>query len=255
MDVARISSELVAWIKERGEEAGAKGAVMGISGGVDSALVAVLCKGAFPDNVLGLIMPCHSQPEDAKFAHLVAKECQIPVRTVDLSHVFDALLAGIGHGDTGGETCRDASHVSSSPVTSAVTNIKPRLRMTTLYYFASRLNYLVVGTGNRSELTVGYFTKYGDGGVDILPLGGLVKEEVRELARYLGVPDSVVDRVPSAGLWVGQTDEGEMGITYAELDRFILTGEGRPEVIEVIGRMNKQSEHKRKLPPIPNLIK
>ena len=100
-------------------------------------------------------------------------------------------------------------------------NIKPRLRMTTLYAFANHLGYRVVGTGNRSELAIGYFTKWGDGGVDLLPLGNLTKTRVRELARHLGVPQRIIDKPPSAGLWEGQTDESEMGVTYEQLDAYL----------------------------------
>src|SRR5690606_5628013 len=106
----------------------------------------------------------------------------------------------------------------------AVANLKPRLRMTTVYYVANTRNYLVAGTGNRSELTIGYFTKYGDGGVDLLPIGRLLKAEVRELARELGIPERIITKAPSAGLWAGQTDEGEMGFTYAELERYLSEG-------------------------------
>ena len=100
----------------------------------------------------------------------------------------------------------------------AKANLKPRLRMMILYYFANSQDYLVAGTGNKSELCVGYFTKYGDGGVDILPLGGLLKTEVRKLAKELGIPKEIIDRTPSAGLWKDQTDEGEMGMSYEDLD-------------------------------------
>ena len=108
-----------------------------------------------------------------------------------------------------------------------VANVKPRLRMATLYFVANSLNYLVAGTGNRSELTIGYFTKYGDGGVDLLPIGSLLKSEVRKLARELGVPQPIIDKPPSAGLWVGQTDEEEMGFSYADLERYLTDGPRR----------------------------
>jgi NAD+ synthase len=134
----------------------------------------------------------------------------------------------------------------------AIANLKPRLRMLTLYYFANKLNYLVVGTGNKSELTMGYFTKYGDGGVDILPLGDLLKSEVKQLAVELNVPHEIINKAPSAGLWAGQTDEGEMGITYAELDKILsgdLAGIGKNK-IELVNKRKTQSHHKRNLPEI-----
>src|SRR6185369_6674237 len=105
-----------------------------------------------------------------------------------------------------------------------LSNVKPRLRMAALYFVANSLNYLVAGTGNRSELTIGYFTKHGDGGVDILPIAGLLKSEVLAMARELGVPAEIVDKAPSAGLWQGQTDEAEMGFSYADLERYLSDG-------------------------------
>ena len=137
----------------------------------------------------------------------------------------------------------------------AYANLKPRLRMCALYYFAQKLNYLVAGTGNKSELVVGYFTKYGDGGVDILPLVGLLKTEVRQLAKELKIPREIIEKTPSAGLWHGQTDEGEMGITYEELDR-IIVAIGRKKIkgiskakLSKVKKMMRGSLHKRA--PIP----
>jgi NAD+ synthase len=132
-------------------------------------------------------------------------------------------------------------------------NVKPRLRMTALYYVANTLNYLVAGTGNRSELTIGYFTKYGDGGADILPIGTLLKDEVRALARELGVPEPVITKAPSAGLWLGQTDEGEMGFTYADLESYLTRGPAAvtPALAMRIERLMRATEHKRAIPPMP----
>ena len=125
--------------------------------------------------------------------------------------------------------------------------------MTALYFFANSLNYLVAGTGNKSELSIGYFTKYGDGGADILPLANLVKSEVRALARELKIPDAIVERTPSAGLWMGQTDEEEMGFTYGDLERYLDDGpQGvSPALAMRIERLARGSEHKRALPPVP----
>ncbi|HHY45672.1 MAG TPA: NAD(+) synthase [Firmicutes bacterium] len=255
MDCSRVADIIVEWIRERVRESRARGIVVGLSGGVDSAVVGALAKRAFPGAVLGLIMPAHSNPQDVEDALAVAGSFDIPTRTIDLGPLFDLALESFnraagdrGPGDDapGSEECRGGLSVARA-------NIKPRLRMITLYYFANLLNYLVAGTGNRSELEVGYFTKYGDGGVDILPIAGLVKSQVRELARYLGVPERVIQKPPSAGLWAGQTDEGEMGLAYEDLDRFILTGEADRVVREKIQSMHAKSEHKRKLPPVPAL--
>jgi NAD+ synthase len=133
----------------------------------------------------------------------------------------------------------------------AEANLKPRLRMIALYYFANRLGYLVVGSGNRSELAVGYFTKYGDGGADLLPLGNLVKGQVGELAAHLGIPRQIIDKPPSAGLWSGQSDEEEMGLTYEELDRYLTSGEAGAELRDRIDGMRAAAAHKRSLPPVP----
>jgi NAD+ synthase len=128
--------------------------------------------------------------------------------------------------------------------------------MITLYYFANNLNYLVAGTGNKSEALVGYFTKYGDGGVDILPLGGLLKTEVRELARELDIPEKIIDKTPSAGLWQGQTDEAELGITYQDLDKTLQALESGktsalpPKLVAKVKNLIAISEHKRRPPPI-----
>jgi len=235
-----LVSKLVAWIREQAEEAKRQGVVFGLSGGIDSSVVGVLCKRAFPDNCLAVIMPCYSSETDIQHAIAVAQKFQIPFRYVILDEVFDALREALPDGGLDPGTKRIAE-----------ANIKPRLRMITLYYLANRLDYLVVGTGNRSEISVGYFTKYGDGGVDILPLGNLVKTQVRELAMHLGIPDEIIHKPPSAGLWEGQTDEGEMGITYEELDRYLLTGAAPEGIKKKVDAMMARSAHKRATPPIP----
>ncbi len=242
LSVEELAKKLISWIRETVSAAGGKGVVVGISGGVDSCVAAVLCKRAFPEVTLGVIMPCHSSKVDREHAELVATKFDIPVKVVVLDKVFDALVKALpGNG------------YSEATRRLAESNIKPRLRMVTLYYFANRLNYRVVGASNRSELSVGYFTKYGDGGADLIPLGNLVKGQVRDLARYLDIPREIIDKPPSAGLWEGQTDEGEMGLTYNELDRYLITGEAEAKIKEKIDSMINRSAHKRCLPPIPPL--
>lgn len=241
MNVQTMADKLSAWIARQVAQAGATGCVIGLSGGIDSAVVAGLCRQAFPDHTLGLIMSCHSNAQDAEHARLAAHKLGIPVQEILLDQVYDVLLQALPPAP-GTETRRRL----------AAANIKPRLRMLTLYYHANVLNRLVVGTGNKSELTVGYFTKYGDGGVDILPLGNLVKTEVRQLAEYLHVPQEIIGKPPSAGLWSGQTDESEMGLTYADLDGYIKTGHAAPAVQERIESLNHCSAHKRVVPPVPD---
>ncbi|WP_066351942.1 NAD(+) synthase [Fervidicola ferrireducens] len=235
VEIRELCNALVDWLREKVHEAGARGAVFGLSGGIDSAVVGVICKKAFEENCLGLIMPCYSDPKDEEDAIRVAEGFGIPYKKIVLNSVFDNFTAILDKTDN----------------KTAVANIKPRLRMITLYYYAALNNFLVVGTGNKSELTVGYFTKYGDGGVDLLPLGNLVKRQVRELARYLEIPQDIIEKPPTAGLWEGQTDESEMGITYDQLDEYILTGKAPREIEEKIRKMNLKSEHKRRLPLRP----
>ena len=231
-----MKNKIVSWIKLQVKHSGAKGIVLGLSGGIDSAVVAALCKEAVGKNkLLVLFLPCHSNPQDLKDARLVAKELGLKSQLIDLSGVYDCFL----------KTLPGANALAKS-------NLKPRLRMSALYYFANKLNYLVCGTGNKSELLVGYFTKYGDGGVDILPIADLFKRQVRTLARELKIPEAVIVKPPTAGLWAGQTDEGEMGITYDELDCILdnMCNKRKQSVSSAKARkvnmMFKNSEHKRK---------
>ncbi|NLY88294.1 MAG: NAD(+) synthase [Firmicutes bacterium] len=233
---------LVAWLTQEVQAAGAKGTVFGLSGGVDAAVVGALCKKACGGETLGLILPCFSSPEEVEDAQFVAEELSLPYRLIDLDDLY-LLTAGRLSGE----------EVNGDEREPAFYNIKPRLRMIALYHWAARLNYLVVGTSNRSERAIGYFTKYGDGGVDLLPLGNLVKTEVRALARCLGIPEKIINKPPSAGLWEGQTDEGQLGLTYEDLDRYLLTGEGKPEVIERLREMEEKTAHKRRMPPMPQI--
>lgn len=251
MRAAALKVGLVQWMRTRVEEAGASGIAVGLSGGIDSAVVAALAKEAFPDGVLGVIMPCHSLPEDREDALLVAETFAIPTVTVDLGPVWELLLESIEASAKGVDAAALTGDEARAGLARA--NVKPRLRMATLYYLAGLRNYLVAGTENRVEFNIGYFTKHGDGGVDLLPIGNLVKSEVKALARELGVPEKIVEKAPSAGLWEGQTDEAEIGIAYEALDRYYLTGEGPKDVVEKIRRMEAASAHKRRLPPIPDL--
>ncbi len=235
-----MKKKIIFWIRKQLKDSGAKGIVMGLSGGVDSAVVAALAKEALgKDRVLALILPCHSQSVDLKDARLVANKLGIKTKKMDLSKIYDNLLK-----------------ILPEAGRRALVNLKPRLRMLVLYYFANKLNYLVCGTGNKSELKVGYFTKHGDGATDILPIGDLLKKDVRKLARQLGIPLHIVNKPPTAGLWPGQTDEGEMGITYPELDDILerLKNKRRQVLpkknVDKVREMIKRSEHKRQGPKI-----
>lgn len=240
MDAKELSEKLVSWIRKQVSQARAKGIVAGLSGGVDSSVTAVLCKQALPDHSLSLIMPCHSSSDDLAHARLVAEKFDLAHETVPLEETFDALLK-----------LYRANQPTKEEEKIAQANLKPRLRMITLYYFANKLGYLVAGTGNKSELMVGYFTKYGDGGADILPLGNLLKTQVLELARELDIPEEIIQKPPSAGLWKGQTDEEELGLTYQVLDHYLKTGEAEGEIKEKIDSMIEGSSHKRNILLIP----
>lgn len=226
----------VAFIREVLKEAHASGIVYGNSGGKDSVLVGILCKKAC-DNVLGVMMPCQSKRnfgEDMQHGKAVASQYGIDTVVVDLSDVKTALTAQIG---------------AVSPVSDpANANIAPRLRMTTLYTIAQTRNSLVAGTGNRSERYMGYFTKWGDGACDFNPIADLTVTECYEFLRYLGAPQEIIDKAPSAGLFEGQTDEQEMGVTYAQIDEYLLNGTGSAPVLEKLKAAHLRGAHKLELP-------
>jgi len=245
MDYAEEARKRAEWIRETVAEAGAKGVIFGNSGGKDSALVAILCKMAAQAaardggrlDVLGVMMPCGSKVNygtDLEHAKALAQAFAIENITVDLTPARDALLRGIA----------EAAEVTQP----ASANIHPRLRMTTLYAIAQSRGLLVAGTGNRSEIYTGYFTKWGDGGCDLNPIADVAAGEVPEFLRHLGAPAAIADKPPSAGLFEGQTDEADMGVSYAAIDRFIQTGEADAADAAIISRMHRQTAHKRRMP-------
>ncbi|MCI8359926.1 MAG: NAD(+) synthase [Clostridiales bacterium] len=226
----------VDWIRELLRESGAKGVVYGNSGGKDSALAGILCRKAC-DNVLGVVMPCGSKQNygaDRQDALEVANAFDIPVTEVDLTAVREALLASL--------VKAEGEQAVSDP---AKANINPRLRMTALYALAQTRGCLVCGTGNKDEVYMGYFTKWGDGAYDFNPIGDLTVTEIYEFLRFLGAPASVIEKAPSAGLFDGQTDEAEMGVTYAAIERYMQTGKGDPADLSKIQRAHNATAHKR----------
>lgn len=223
----------VAFIKSVLKKSGAKGIVFGNSGGKDCALVGILCKAAC-EKTVGVQMPCSTKRNydvDAKDGREVADKFGIETRVVDLTPVKEAELKAL--------------EAATETTPAAVANIAPRLRMTTLYAIAGAEGRLVAGTGNASEIYVGYFTKWGDGACDFNPISDLTVTEVYEFLRYLDAPKRVIEKAPSAALFEGQTDENEMGVTYAELDSYIAGGEIPPDKKEKIDRLHRISEHKR----------
>jgi len=237
--------KLVEWLREEVKKAGLNGLIVGISGGIDSAVVTHLIKRAFPDNSLGVIMPCKSNPKDQEDALKVVKSSGINYMTFDLTKTHDTLFSSIEN------KLKEKNEWKEEVARMGDANTRARLRMTTLYAIANNYGYLVAGTDNAAEWHTGYFTKYGDGGVDLVPLVHFTKGEVRELAKVLGVPEDIITKAPSAGLWEGQTDENEMGTTYDMIDKY-LKGEEIPEKDRVIiEKMHKRSEHKRRLASAP----
>ncbi|EGS30532.1 MAG: NAD(+) synthase [Peptoniphilus sp. oral taxon 375] len=233
MDAKKEIQGIVAWMQERVASAKAKGLVVGLSGGVDSAVVAALMKRAFGDNALGIMIPIDSQAQDEEDAKLLAQAIDLEVERVDLTSCYDTFIQASFHSDN----------------QMARSNIKPRLRMMTLYYYGQDRGYLVCGCSNASEFYTGYYTKYGDSGADLLPLASYLKDEVYELAKELGVPEEIIQKKPTAGLFQGQTDESEMGFSYEELNAYIRTGQPSANS-EKIRRMHENSQHKREFPPI-----
>ena len=237
-DAGKVVEFIVDWLRRQVNQAGARGIVVGLSGGIDSAVVAALGRRAFGRDMLAVIMPCHNIPSDAEDARLVAEALDIPFRTVDLGPACDALTSAMAA--DGLELPRLAG-----------ANLKARLRMCTLYAAAQSLSFLVCGTGNRSEYETGYFTKFGDSASDLLPLANLLKCEVRTAARVLGIPERIIEKAPSAGLWEGQTDEGEMGFSYEDLDRYLFDGTAKDEDFrQRVEAMRRRSAHKRAPVPI-----
>lgn len=233
-DYQKETEARVEFIRAKMAEAKASGLVFGNSGGKDSALVGILCSKAC-ENLLAVAMPCSSKRnygEDLDDARRLAGAFGINMITVDLTETRNQIISAIG---------RELSDAAKA-------NIAPRLRMTTLYAVAQTRGALVVGTGNRSEGYMGYFTKWGDGAYDINPIADLTATEIFEFLRYLKAPESIINKAPSAGLFEGQTDEREMGVTYKAIDEFITTGETDPASKAIIERFHSASEHKRRMP-------
>lgn len=224
----------VEFIRNLVRDSHANGIIFGNSGGKDCALVGILCKAAC-ENTVGIIMPCESKRNfgiDKVDGEEVARQFNIETRIVDLTELKSVAV-------------KQMSSVTTL-TNAALANIAPRLRMTTLYAIGQSENMLVAGTGNRSEIYMGYFTKWGDGGHDLNPISDLTVREVYEFLRYLNAPESIITKAPSAGLFEGQTDEQEMGVTYEAIDNYILEGVANEHDKAIIDRYHQRSEHKRR---------
>jgi NAD+ synthase len=249
-NVANYAHEIAAWIKKKVEQAYRKGVVLGMSGGLDCSVTARLCQLAGVDVHL-VLMP---YGDDMQNTNSNDHSMELIEKFNFLYHVFDikpAVDALTIPEDAGRDVAYHGSNMEyrvSNELSRA--NIRPRVRMIYLYQLAQLGNRFVIGTGNLAERTVGYFTKWGDGACDLNPLAMLVKQEVYTLARYLGVPDCIINKKPSAGLWDGQTDEDELGMTYEQIDAYIFNGtSGNPETDRKIEERIAMSEHKHV--PIP----
>lgn len=227
-----LSRKIVNFIKK---QVGKRQAVIGLSGGVDSATVTYLaCQALGSGQVYALMMPSVvNTKQDVKHAELIITKLKIKnYKLINIEPIAKTFFK-----------------TSLFKTRLAKGNLRARIRMCLLYGLANSLGGLVLGTGNKTELAVGYFTKHGDAAVDILPLGDLYKTQVYELAKYLGIPPEIINKKPTAGLWKNQYDEEELGITYKKLDK-ILSQRIKNKKIEA---MQKKSEHKRCLPPICHL--
>jgi NAD+ synthase len=248
---AFVEKVLVRFIRDELGKHGFKKGILGLSGGLDSSVCACLAARALgPRNVLGLIMPYGgSFSPDVRDAEKMGRTLGIRTRTIDIAPQVDVYFA---------------AHPTRSRVLRG--NKMARERMSILYDYSAREKALILGTSNKTELLIGYGTLHGDMASAVNPLGDLYKTQVRQLARHLGVPASIVRKAPTAGLWSGQTDEGEIGITYAELDAVLerlvecrMTGPeaikagSPPAKVKRIAAMIRDSEFKRKLPPIAKL--
>lgn len=275
-DVTETEREITAFIREVVSDAAADGVVVNLSGGIDSTVAATLATEALGcESVYGLILPSEAnRTANIDDARQVAEELVIEYRVLDIQPLLSQFVHTVTSEtrELNRDPLRTATRVAVSPVKprenyrEAVGNAAARLRMMAAYFEANTTDRLVLGTGNRTELLLGYFTKYGDGGVDLLPLGDLYKTEVRALARHLGVRDEIIEKEPTAGLWAGQADESELGASYETIDTILqrLVDDGEsihdtaaavsvdPDLVQTYAEMYDRTAHKRAMPPTPS---
>ena len=251
INVEKTKNDIVEFVQNKVSEANADGVVVGLSGGIDSTLVAFLaCEAVGKENVFGIVMPSTTTPtEDKLHGTVIAQTLGINYKEMAIDSILNEFLS--------------VTQIEYDKL--AIGNLKARIRMSIIYFYANSKNYLVSGTGNKSEILIGYFTKYGDGACDIEPIGDLYKTDVYKLAKYLNVPEEIINKPPRAGLWNNQTDEDEIGMTYELLDKILyrqvekdidtqsIAEELDIKVDEVNDIMNrvKRNQHKSKVPESP----
>ena len=251
MNIEKTKEDIIKFIQSKVSEAKADGIVVGLSGGIDSTLVAYLaCEAVGKENVFGIIMPSTTTPTEDKIHGIsIAQGLGIDYKEIAIDSILNEFLF----------------MAQLEEDTLAIGNLKARIRMSIIYYFANQKNYLVSGTGNKSEILIGYFTKHGDGACDIEPIGDLYKTDVYKLSEDMGVPQEIIDKPPRAGLWNNQTDESEIGMSYDLIDQILYQycekGKEDKEVADllkisvddvdmIIDKINR-SKHKSEVPESP----
>jgi NAD+ synthase len=235
MQLTLAIDTITTFIKEYVAESGADGIVVGVSGGVDSAVTAVLCRKALGESRVQCLYFKDSNTPAVDYDDICKLISKFPMRCelIDISEII-----------------KFASFSDDKIVEG---NLRSRIRMALLYQCANIHNYLVCGTSNKTELFLGYFTKYGDGGVDIEPLGDVYKSDVKKIAERIGIIDEILKKSPSAGFFIGQTDESELGAEYTLIDKAIKNPSASLKLSESLNLLMKKNEHKRRLPPIPSI--
>ena len=255
IDNRRTMEDIVEFIQNKVSEANAKGIVVGLSGGIDSTLVAHLaCEAVGKDNVFGIIMPSTTTPTEDKLHGIdIAQGLGIEYKEIGIDTILNEYLS--------------VSQLDEDRL--AIGNLKARIRMSIIYYFANAKNYLACGTGNKSEILIGYFTKYGDGACDLEPIGDLYKTDVFELSEFMNVSKEILEKPPRAGLWNNQTDEDEIGMTYELLDNILYLlyekNENAENIaqkldisaddVDMIINKVKRNRHKSRVPESPKMTR
>jgi NAD+ synthase len=230
----------VTWISKTVADTNKHGIVLGLSGGIDSAVLCGLCAMAIPsDKVFAILMPCYSNEQDKTDALLIADTFKVLTKEICLNNVFDFF-------EYNAMVLDKNTRLSSG-------NLKARLRMITQYFIANQLDYLVAGSDDKSESYIGYFTKYGDGASDFAPLANFTKTEVRKIAKLIGVPQSIIDKPSTPGLWEGQIAENELGISYKDIDMYLCGNDINNEILKDIQQRHSNTEHKRCMPLIDKI--